>query len=502
MASALAKQLQQLREAGAGSKRRTDTFLYDQREASRLDNETVYNLAWNGLLELKQLDAKFEELDNDVAVSKLFSRERIHFHRTQSLKKDEIELNAALDKILDALSAYFLLSATHKVLEFLVRRYEVHRYNIDAIMAMIIAYHESGWFVRMVRILHIHETRWEFLLPVKTQGTPLLRVALVQRVIDEPSVIEFVFNAATRIGARNSKLTSLYTLIVLQILEQSRVTEQKMRWLVPQLLTALHSTNFPELQSSAYMIVTKLASKATLTVKVVDTLVKALVKFAQSGAQMNALLCVIFLAQTQPSFRLSNTAGKYLVHMENAADVLRDATMNYESAKFVQILTVFLIENMESTDDDHFRLLTSLIENVSVVDEFTDELVETMVTQAQELAFAMNNARVQAISQGLVALSKKNATQVDGMISRLLSKQTKKSKQDKKLNQFLTNTFENVANSAHFVPSNTDANTSLTLALDHPTEHIRYEALVLLAKMNDTNAEMTTTGKVRDTYKR
>ncbi|UIZ22783.1 hypothetical protein KXD40_003603 [Peronospora effusa] len=497
MASTLAKQLQHLRETGAGSKRRTDTFLYDQREASRFDNETIYNLAWNGLLELKQLDGQFQALDNDVAVSKLFSRDRIHFHRTQSLKKDEIELNAALNKVLDALSAYFLLDATHKVLEFLVRRYEIHRYNIDAIMAMIMAYHESGWFVRMVRILHIHDTRWEFLLPVKTQGTPLLRAALVQRVIDEFSVIEFVFDAATRIGARNSKLTSLYTLVVLQVLEQSKVTEQRLRWLIPQLLTALQSTNFPELQSSAYMIVTKLASKATLTVKVVDALVKALVKFAQSGAQMNALLCVIFLAQTQPSFRLSITTGKYLVHMENAADFLRDATMNYESAKFVQILTVFLTQNMESTDDDHFRLLTSLIENVSVVDEFTDELVKTMVTQAQEEAFAMDNARVQAISQGLVALSKKNAAQVDVVISSLLLKQTTKSKQDKKLNQFLTNTFENVANSAHFVPSNTDANTSLALALDHPTEHIRYQDLVLLAKMNDSNAEMATKGKVQ-----
>ncbi|KAI9989928.1 hypothetical protein PInf_020226 [Phytophthora infestans] len=488
MASALASQLQRLREAGAGSKRRTDTFLYDQREAARLDDETVYNLAWNGLLELKQLDARFEELDADAQVAKLFSRQRIHFHRAQNLKQDEPELNAALDKVLDALSAYFLLGAAHKVIEFLVRRYEVHRYNVDAVMAMIVAYHESSWFVRMVRILHIQNTRWEFMLGVKTQGTPLLRAALVQRAIDEASVIEFIFKTATRIGASNPKLTSLYTLVVLQILEQGKVSEQMLRWLIPQLLTALKTTSFPELQSSAYMIVTKMASKATLTAKVVDALVKNLVKYAQSGAQLNALLCVIFLAQTQPSFRLSSSAGKHLVQMENAADFLRDATFNYESATFVQLLTVFLTEHMKSTDDDYFRLLTTLIESVSVVDGFTDDLVETMVKQAQEEAFATDNERVHAISQALVALSKKNATKVDAVVNGMLSKQTKKSKGDKKLNQFLTKTFENVANSAHFVPSNTDANTSLALALDHPTEHIRYQALVSLAKMNDANA--------------
>ncbi|KAK1944752.1 HEAT repeat-containing protein 1 [Phytophthora citrophthora] len=492
MASALASQLQSLREAGAGSKRRTDTFLYDQREAARLDDETVYNLAWNGLLELKQLDARFETLDADAGVAKLFSRQRIHFHRSQSSKQDEPELNAALDKMLDALSAYFLLGATHKVLEFLVRRYEVHRYNVDAVMATIVAYHESSWFVRMVRILHIHNTRWEFMLGVKTQGTPLLRAALVQRAIDESSVIEFVFDSATRIGASNPKLTSLYTLVVLQILEQGKVTEKMLRWLIPQLLTALKSTSFPELQSSAYMIVTKLASKATLTDKVVDALVKGLIKYAQSGAQMNALLSVIFLAETQPSFKLSSSAGKHLVQMENSADFLRDATSNYESAKFVQLLTVFLTQHMQDTDDDYFRLLTTLIESVSVVDEFTAELVKTMVEQARDQEFVMENARVQAISQGLVVLSRKNATKVDAVVSSMLSKQTEKSEDDEKLNTFLTKTFENVANSAHFVPSNTDANTSLALALDHPTEHIRYQALVSLAKMNDAHEETST----------
>uniref|UniRef100_M4BUD0 HEAT repeat-containing protein 1 n=1 Tax=Hyaloperonospora arabidopsidis (strain Emoy2) TaxID=559515 RepID=M4BUD0_HYAAE len=495
MASALTRQLQALREAGAGSKRRTASFLYDQREAARLDDETIYNLAWNGLLELKQLDARFDELDADASVAALFSRQRIHFHRAQSSKQDEHELNSALGKVLDALSAYFILDAAHKVLEFLVRRYQVHQYNVDAVMATIVAYHESSWFVRMVRLLHIHETRWEFLLAVKTQGnTPLLRAALVQRAIDDSSVVEFIFEAATRIGASNAKLTSLYTLVVLQLLEQCKVTEQRLRWLIPHLLTALKSSDFPELQSSAYMIATKLASKATLTDKVVDALVKALVKHTHAGAQVNALLCVIFLAQTQSSFRLSVSAGKHLVHMENAADFVRDATSKYESATFVHMLVVFLTRQMKSSDDAYFRLLTTLTGSVSVVDEFTGELVEKMIEQAQEQAFMMDDARVIAISQALIVLSKKNATRVDTAITSVLSKQ---SKEDKKLNEFLTKTFENVANSAHFVPLSMDANTSLALALDHPTVRIRYKALHSLAKMNDASAEAATASKIQ-----
>ncbi|GLE00792.1 hypothetical protein PINS_up009580 [Pythium insidiosum] len=355
MVSTLAAQLQQLREGGAGSKRKTDTFLYDAREAAQIDDETVYNLAWNGLLELRQLDAAFEEFDPSRDPARLFSRQRIHFHRVQLTKAEETELNAALSKLLDALSAYFLLGATHKVLEFLVRRYEIHRYNVDDVMAMIISYHESKWFAKMVTILHIANTRWEFLLRVKQTGEPLLRQALVQRALDESSVVEFIFASAARIGAANPKLISLYALIVLQMLEQCAVNESMVRWLLPELLTALKTKAFPEMQAAAYMVLTKLSSKAVLSAKVVDTLVKHLVKYAQKvaggantgGTQLNALLCVIYMAETQPSFELTPGVGKYLVSMDGLVDCLSDVASSYESVTFIRALTQYLISAME-----------------------------------------------------------------------------------------------------------------------------------------------------------
>lgn len=71
------------------------------------------------------------------------------------------------------------------MLEFLVRHCEIHQYNFDAIIAIIVGYYEPTWFVRMVRILYIRETRWEFRLPVEAQGTPLLWATLVQHAIDD-----------------------------------------------------------------------------------------------------------------------------------------------------------------------------------------------------------------------------------------------------------------------------------------------------------------------------
>lgn len=496
MVSTLASQLQALREGGAGSKQKTDTFLYDPREAARVDNETVYNLAWNGLLELKQMDARFDEFDASQEIARLFSRQRINFHRAQVSKQEDAELNAALAKVLDALSGYFLLGATHKILEFLVRRYEVHRYNVDDVMATIVSYHESPWFAKMVRILHIHNTRWEFLLQVKQTGEPLLRAALVQRALDETSIVEFVFAAATRIGAANPKLISLYTLITLQMLEQAKVREETLRWLIPQLLTALKSTGFPELQSSAFMVITKLSSKAILTAKVIDTLTKHLVKYAQPGTHMNALLCVIFIAQAQPSFQLSKSVGKYIVAMESAVDLLGDAVQSYETTKFVRALTLFLVESLAEVDDSNHRVLTALVSSIPLAEELVEEIVLALVKQAQEESFAEDNARVQAVAGVLVVLSKKHVGQVDAAVTSLMVSSTATKKEAKRVTKFFTQTFGNVANSAHFVPSTTDAKTSLALALEHPTEHTRYQALVSLAKQHAVSMENSTSEPV------
>jgi hypothetical protein len=55
MSSSLAKQLKQLAQAPAASKQEVVSLLFDQREASRLDLDDVFDLGVNGLLELIQV---------------------------------------------------------------------------------------------------------------------------------------------------------------------------------------------------------------------------------------------------------------------------------------------------------------------------------------------------------------------------------------------------------------------------------------------------------------
>lgn len=53
------------------------------------------------------------------------------------------------------MSPYFMLKPAGKALEWLIRRFRINEYNVDAVMQAILPYHETALFVTMVSILQI-----------------------------------------------------------------------------------------------------------------------------------------------------------------------------------------------------------------------------------------------------------------------------------------------------------------------------------------------------------
>ena len=68
------------------------------------------------------------------------------------------KVDRTLGSFLQLLSPHFLHSAAHKALEFLIRRFEIHKYNTDAVLACVLPYHGTRWFVRMVQLLRLKGT--------------------------------------------------------------------------------------------------------------------------------------------------------------------------------------------------------------------------------------------------------------------------------------------------------------------------------------------------------
>ena len=63
------------------------------------------------------------------------------------------KLDQSIAAFLRLLSPHFLLGAAHKVLEYFIRRYQVHDHNVEALLECALPYHETNYFARLLQLL-------------------------------------------------------------------------------------------------------------------------------------------------------------------------------------------------------------------------------------------------------------------------------------------------------------------------------------------------------------
>lgn len=278
--SSLARQLQQLQIPGslpsaAAKTSKKASLLFDAKEAADIDNETIFSIALNGLEELKVIEPGFSAFDNS-----LFGDASKSLERTLQSKEVNEKLDQHITKFLKYLSPYFLLKPAHKVLEWLIRRYQIHVYNVDSLVSCILPFHETNIFARVLQLLAIKDphSRWNWLRPIQKAGVPLSKTAFLQHCISDSSFLSLVCDMVTegiklKIPLSSSRvLITFYTTTVVGVLDMMpSVTEKFITHLLPYLLEGLGS-RISDLLASSYMITAQLCSKCNME----ETLVKSL----------------------------------------------------------------------------------------------------------------------------------------------------------------------------------------------------------------------------------
>ena len=287
--SSLEKQLKRLRIPDSSSLERATkfkkktSFLFDPKEASDIDNETVFALALNGLDELKLVNVEFEKFEIF-----LFSESSKHLERSLQSQELNDKLDNNIKDYLRFLSPYILLKPAHKTLEWLIRRYQVHLYNTDDLLACVFPYHQSNVFARVVQLLNLSNTKWSWLTSVQKTGSPLPRSTIIQHCISNSAFFTFlsgpVFNVGKSKGNTNQGFAayhvfaSFYASTVIGVLERlDKVSEEMVTTLLSQIIHGLKS-NFPDLQAASYMIIGQLTNKCLLESQVVESLLKIMCK--------------------------------------------------------------------------------------------------------------------------------------------------------------------------------------------------------------------------------
>ena len=242
----------------------------------------------------------------------LFSRQSLSFDRHDHTNESIVPVKLAIERFCGLLGPYFLLPASTHALEYLVRKFEIHEYNVDAIMRAALPYHGTNEFVRCVQIMSIDGTCFAFLHPMKKSGAVLSREQLVERcktdqVCDSQhhmfntilvvvlftlipckifkhggtlirsvlwddavqALLRFVCEMAQNladpsVGARN--VMGWYAAVVCELIDSlSVVGEDFLGFILPYIMHGTKRNVITEYRDATYMILAQLSSRATLS---------------------------------------------------------------------------------------------------------------------------------------------------------------------------------------------------------------------------------------------
>ncbi|KAJ3806976.1 armadillo-type protein [Lentinula aff. lateritia] len=166
------------------------------RDASEYDLDSIFALGRSGFEALAMLNPRLSIYEEN-----LFSYHARNVDRTLLAAEAVRELNMALEGCLQELGAYLLEAAASKVLEWLVRRFRVNEFNVRALVALFLPYHETQNWGKMLTILHLDkEPMFKFLVPHQKQAQKptsqadlvLPRKALVQAMLRNGDIARLV----------------------------------------------------------------------------------------------------------------------------------------------------------------------------------------------------------------------------------------------------------------------------------------------------------------------
>jgi hypothetical protein len=150
--SSLAKQLKQLKERDQVATHIGDklnaSLLFDLKESGLVTLEKIRELAIDGYHNLTKIlpqVANFQSL--------IFETKRIDRMKLQP--KESLELSQKLKDLLVVLAANLLNINTLRVLEYLLRNYEIHKYEGEAIIIGFLAYHNTGPYTKLLQNLDL-----------------------------------------------------------------------------------------------------------------------------------------------------------------------------------------------------------------------------------------------------------------------------------------------------------------------------------------------------------
>ncbi|KAG6369730.1 hypothetical protein JVT61DRAFT_13599 [Boletus reticuloceps] len=271
-------------------KRQTESYLFTGRDADLHDLDSIHALASTAFTHLRSLSPAFSSKSLNVGPdgspcavdfeNVLFSDAARALDRTLQTSEYNANLDQNINACLALLGPWLMDAPTNKVLEWLIRR--TNEFNVPAILALFLPYHESPHFVKMLSILHIQpNSSFSFLLPFKSAAKPLARSALVKTMVSDTEVARFVANllpVAVKCSHSHRTLLAFHVATMHDYISSSpSLDDGVLAFTLPSLLTPLHSSQKDaNIALGSFVLLSTLSQRVNLKPAAVSAIIVAM----------------------------------------------------------------------------------------------------------------------------------------------------------------------------------------------------------------------------------
>ncbi|KAJ7178741.1 armadillo-type protein [Mycena crocata] len=370
------------------SRRKTaESYLFTGREADQHDLESIHALGVNGFLQLAALNQVFRQFEGP-----LFSDGAKDTDRTL-LETDGVgQLNATVAGFLPLLGPYLMDAPTGKVLEWLVRRFRINEFNVEAILALFLPYHESPHFAKMLSILHVKQnSTWSFLLPFKSAAQNVPRVALVTEMLKNSDATRFIVNllpTGIKGNCSHHTLLAFNAATIHDYLTRTKgLDEGTLALLLPALLEPLQNRSEAVSKDTilgSYILLSALAQACQLAPAALKTIITAMANCARRVATKQFVNAVVSVCEAQEQLdTFTDGTGKSILRLPNIQEELRTAEKWSGIEKFSSPLLTTVCRRLD--DEAVLPFLESTITSptvpVVVIEHLTGLLINKAVSE-------------------------------------------------------------------------------------------------------------------------
>ncbi|CAN0862884.1 Uncharacterized protein At3g06530 [Linum grandiflorum] len=329
----------------------------------------------------------------------LFSIKSKDLDREMMLEDENRQLNVSISSYLRLLSGHFQSPASHKTLEYLIRRYKVHVFNVDDLILCALPYHDTHAFVRLVQLVNT-SGKWKFLDGVKKSGAAPPRTIFVQQSLRDLGVLETICNyASSSKRFQPSKPVIFFcTAVIIEALGSSTgIGNDFVKRILPFVVSGLQvGGNVPsDLRAGSLMIVGLLASKVALSPKLAKSLMRSIAEIAQEDAMESTdlqwsrlpILTLINLVQLQCVEVIPKNTLEILKEIRDMSAILLELSREFNIDRFLDLLVQSLLEYSLS-DESYHHALALIVEKVPL-GKFVDRIVLSVLSRC--LKFSQRN---------------------------------------------------------------------------------------------------------------